>query len=248
MNAEDAIPAVYYVKQLSGLASNKAKKYKYKAQQALESARALTGAQNDAEFRRQLLSNIRQERIARAQLAAGNYSDDYTSSSAAGATANIDSSLAGESIYAYEASKRAEQIQSYQDQAVAYNKKYAKAIEKKAQTSSLLGGAVGAAAGFLVGGPMGAVAGWQIGQGLGQVASNTGYTQTQNGIQNILGGATQLYNYGNIESNYQKYLSMIRNNRYELASVNPTSGQIIPGSQVYAGNYMVLQGLRDYRS
>lgn len=230
-------------------------KYKYAAQGALESARALTSAQNDAEFRRQLLSNIRQERIARAQLAAGNYSDDYTSSSAAGATANIDSSLAGESIYAYEASKRAEQIQNYQQSAVNYMKKYQKQQKTRATAFAVTGLALGAvtggalgAAGMLgagVGGLSGGIMGAQIGQGLGQVASGTG--QWQQGIQNILSGGTGIYNLNSIESNYQKYLSMIRNNRYELASVNPTSGQIIPGSQVYAGNYMVLQGIRGYQ-
>jgi hypothetical protein len=91
----------------------------------------------------------------------------------------------------------------------------------------------------------GALIGAQIGQGAGQIASGTG--QTQQGIQNILGGIGQAYRYNDIESNYQKYLNMIRMNRYELASVDPSTNQIIPGSQVYAGNYQILQGIRGYR-
>jgi hypothetical protein len=236
--------------------------YRRAAQGALASAKALTEEQSDIEFRRQLLSNIRQERIARAQLEAGNYSDDFTSSSAAGATANIDSSLAGESIYAYEASKRAEQIQNYQQVAQNYMKKYKKQQKTRAMSFAVTGMAAGAVLGGIgaaalgagaataggaatgLGIAKGALIGAQIGQGAGQIASGTG--QTQQGIQNILGGIGQAYRYNDIESNYQKYLNMIRMNRYELASVDPSTNQVIPGSQVYAGNYQILQGIRGY--
>lgn len=170
-----------------------ANKWKYRAQGALESARALTEQQSDIEFRRQLLSNIRQERIARAQLDSGNYSDDFISSSAAGATANIDSSLAGETLYAYGSSKRLDQIQDYNQKAEYYNRKYQKKLKKKSGVYSVVGGTIGAAVGFVGSGfnPMGAVTGWQVGQGLGQIASRTG--QTQQGIQNIISGAAQGY-------------------------------------------------------
>lgn len=215
-------------------------KYKYKAEGALASAKALTEQQSDIEFRRQLLSNIRQERIARAQLEVGNYSDDFTSSSAAGATANVDSSLAGESLYAYESSKRADQIQSYNEQAEYYNRKYQKAQKKKSGVFSMVGGAVGSVVGFVGSGfnPAGAIAGWQIGQGLGQVASKTG--QEQQGIQNILSGA----GFGYRAYSNKKLLDEYKNGgstggimqtptgygNYETYGVNPTTGRYIPNT------------------
>lgn len=228
-------------------------KYKYAAQGALESARALTGAQNDIEFRRQLLSNIRQERIARTQLEAGNYSDDFLSSSAAGATANVESSLAGESLYAYQSSKRAEQIQNYNEQAEYYNKKYQKQQKTRATAyavtgmvaGALTGGALGAAG--LIGGmtaASGAIAGSQIGQGLGQVASRTG--QEQQGIKNILGGVGFGYkstvnnrlldeyrNGGKIDNTTLMVGQMAYGNnynQYETYGVNPATGRYMPNT------------------
>lgn len=238
-------------------------KYKYRAQEALASAQALEEQQSDIEFRRQLLSNIRQERIARAQLESGNYSDDFSSSSAAGATANIDSSLAGETLYSYDTSKRMKKIQDYQQTAVYNMKKYAKQQQKRAAAFSIAGTVAGAVTGGALGGLgllgagvgsglSGALSGAsmvsQIGQGIGQIASGTGAQQTSLGIQNIFSGGSGIYSMNSIESNYQKWLQMIRNNRYQLSSVDPTTNQIIPGSTVYAGNYQILQGIRGYRS
>ena len=222
-------------------------KYKYKAEGALASAKALTEQQSDIEFRRQLLSNIRQERLARAQLETGNYSDDFSSSSAAGATANIDSSLAGESLYAYESSKRADQIQSYNEQAEYYNRKYQKAQKKKAITMSVVGMAAGALTGGalgaagLIGGmtaASGAIAGSQIGQGIGQIASKTG--QEQQGFKNLLGGIG--FGYKSTVNNrlLEEYRTgnntggMIQTptgyGNYETYGVNPATGRYIPNT------------------
>lgn len=237
-------------------------KWKNRAQEALHSAQALEEQQSDIEFRRQLLSNIRQERIARAQLSVGNYSDDFSSSSAAGATANIDSSLAGESLYAYDTSKRMQQIQNYQQSAVNYMKKYQKQQQKRAMSFSIAGTVLGAGLGAGLGGLgmlgagvgsglSGALSGAsmvsQIGQGIGQIASGTGAQQTSLGIQNIFSGGSGIYSLNSAESNYQKFLEMIRGNRYQLSSVDPATNQIIPGSTVYAGNYMTLKNIRGYR-
>lgn len=178
-------------------------KYKYRAQEALASAQALEEQQSDIEFRRSLLANIRQERLARAVLESGNYSDEFTSSSAAGATANIDSSLAGETLYSYDTSKRMQQIQGYQQTAQENYKKYQKQQQKRATAFSLTGIAAGALTGgaFALAGGMGAGAassislasigkgmylGARIGQGIGQIASGTG--QTEIGIKNLIGG------------------------------------------------------------
>lgn len=110
------------------------------------------GQQRDVDFARTLLSNIRQERIARAQIRAAGYSDNVVSSGSAGALANVDSSLAGEMGYSYESSERAEKMQTYVSKAQEQWKRYAKSV-KRAQTAGAVTGAVLAAAGGLFVGP-----------------------------------------------------------------------------------------------
>lgn len=228
--------------------------YKHQAERYLNKATEIGNYQNEVEFRRQLLSNIRQARIARAQLEVGNYNPVADISTKQGTIANIESSLAGEADFSYSSSVRQQQMTDYTNLAQKYYNKYQKAQKKRAGTFAIGGLVAGAALGVATGGlgfgltgaalAGAGVSGAQIGQGLGQIASSTG--QTQLGIQNILSGAAQTYTLNSIESDYQKYLALIRRNRYELASVNPQTNQIIPGSQVYAGNYMVLQGIRGY--
>lgn len=222
------------------------KKWKRRAESALNTVRDIQDYQSEVEFRRQLLSNIRQERIARAQLEVGNYSTTARTSSQQGALANIDSSLAGEADFSYSSSERQQQMTDLTRQAERYYKKYQKQQNRRAAAFSIGGLAAGALTGGVLGGMSGAVYGAQIGQGIGQIVSGTG--QWQQGIGNILSGGTQIWSTNQVENNYQRYLSMIRNNRYQLSSVDPQTNQIIPGSTVYAGNYMVLQGIRGYRS
>lgn len=211
--------------------------HKSKAQSWLNQARTLEGQQNDIEFQRNLLSNIRQERIARAQLELGNTSSDYVSSSAAGALANIDSSLAGEMKYSYETSARAEKIQQYQENYKSEMKKYAKQQKKRATAFAI----TGMAAGALTGGALGiaglaggmsvgtaAITGAQIGQGLGQIASNTGQAET--GIQNIIGGIkTGIRDIGIKSSFYNalKDMGMV----YQTEDVDPATSKVIANSQ-----------------
>lgn len=162
------------------------KKWKRAAEQALQNARRVQDYQGEVEFRRQMLSNIRQERIARAQLEVDSYNTTARNTTDQGFIANIDSSLAGETYFAYASSDRVKQIQDYQEQAQRYYKKYQKQQKTRAATVGTAGAIVGAVAGGLIGGPAGAVMGAQIGQGVGQIASGTG--QTQQGIQGILDG------------------------------------------------------------
>lgn len=231
----------------TGFGKSKSKKYQRYAEMALENARRIQDYQSEVEFRRQMLSNIRQERIARAQLTQGNYSTTARTSSQQGALANIDSSLAGETYFSYASSDRAKQAQNYIEQAEYWNRKAGKATQKRAMAFSLAGTVAGGAIGALAGGPAGAVMGAQIGQGFGQIVAKTGDKATLTGVQNILSGGMGIWSMNQIEDNYQKYLQMIRMNRYELASVDPQSNQIIPGSQVYAGNYSILSNIRGYR-
>lgn len=218
------------------------KRYKRYAEAALANARRVQDYQSDVEFRRQMLSNIRQERIARAQLEQGNYSTTARTSSQQGALANIDSSLAGETYFSYASSDRAKQIQDYNDQAEYWNRKYQKKQKRLSQTVGVVTSIGGAVIGGLIGGPAGAIAGAQIGQGIGQI----GLGNSQQGVNNIISGIGQGWLSSEKDKQWQQYLQMIRENRYELASVNPQTNQIIPGSRIGMGTYNVLSGIKGY--
>lgn len=224
-------------------------KWKNAAREALRNAQRIEDYQRDLEFQRGLLSNIRQNRLARAQLELSNYSDSYTSSSSAGAMANINSPLAGEIEYSYSTSQRMKEIQNYQEQAQDYMKKYAKQQKKKATAFSvaaiagtvLTGGALGVmgAAGTAAGsaGAASAAAGgstlaqfgagaWtalgtygSIAQGAAQILSGTGQTET--GISNIISGIGQNMRLSAFES-----LLNANKTSYEVASVDPATGAV----------------------
>lgn len=222
------------------------KKWKRRAEAALNTVNDIADYQSEVEFRRQLLSNIRQERIARAQLEVGNYSTTARTSSQQGAMANIDSSLAGEANFSYSSSERQQQMTDLTKQAETYYKKYQKQQNKRATAFSVAGLAAGAltggalgAAGMLgagVGGWSGVVFGSQIGQGLGQITSGTGQLQT--GIQNILSGGTQIWSMNQSENAYQRLLTALTGNytnsyqipagygRYETFSIQPRTQKL----------------------
>ena len=224
-------------------------KWKNAAIEALESARAVESQQKDIDFRRGLLSNIRQQRMAQAQLAVVNYSDSYTSSSAAGASANIDSALASEMKYSYESSQRAEDIQNYQEKAQEYMKKYAKQQKTKATAFAVTGAALAAVTGGLAAGAVaggmtastGAIVGAQIGQGLGQMASNTGQFQT--GLNNVISGISQGYQASANADNYAKLLERLTPKTFELTSIDPKTGLPITGSST---NVIYIPGTATY--
>jgi hypothetical protein len=216
-------------------------KWKNAARGALAQAEALEDQQRDVEFQRGLLSNIRQQRIAQAQLSLMNYSDSFTSSSAAGASANIDSALAGEMKYSYESSQRAEDIQDYQQAAQQYMKKYAKQQKTRAMSFAVTGavvggvvaGAVAAAGGVALMSTAGAAAvtaGATIGQGVGQMASNTGQFET--GFSNVLGGLGQI---GRMKSSLPDVGGTDggTGTKYVTESISSYTGKPIEGSQQY---------------
>lgn len=184
------------------------KKWKRRAEEQLRIANRIEDYQSDIEFRRNMLSNIRQERIARGALEVMNYSTVASTSSAAGALANIDSSLAGEAYYSYGTSDRMQQIQDHQELADKYYKKYNKQQQKRAAAFSITGAVAGAALGGVTGGfglglstGTGMAIGGSIGQGVGQIFSNTGINQTMTGFQNILTGGIQLWE---ADANYKR--------------------------------------------
>lgn len=142
--------------------------YKYRAEGAIREAEELVGIQQDRDFGQNLLANIRQYRIAKEQLEAYGDTDDVASSTSAGVSSNVKSTLAGEVGYAYETSNRAEQIQQLQTFAQQQLGKYKQQVKRASRNADILSYGTriaGAAIGFVVSGfnPAGAVAGWQIG-------------------------------------------------------------------------------------
>ena len=140
--------------------------YKYRAEGAIREAEELVGIQQERDFGQNLLANIRQYRIAKEQLEAYGDTDDITSSTSAGVTANVKSTLAGEVGYAYETSNRAEQIQHLQAFAQQQLGKYKQQVKRASRNADIVaygGKIVGAVIGGIFGGPGGAMAGWQIG-------------------------------------------------------------------------------------
>lgn len=90
----------------------------------------LQNQQRDVDFGRQLLANIRQQRLASEAIRFDTYSDIGVSSSAAGAQANLASSLAGEVGYAYDTGARQEQIQQYAQMEEDAWGEYAKSVAR----------------------------------------------------------------------------------------------------------------------
>lgn len=136
-----------------------------KAKTAVANAESLTQEQQEIDFGRSLLYNIRQRRIATSQLQTANWSDDFVTSSAQGAQSNIDSALAGEMGYAYKTAERQQKISDY----YASAQRWAKKAEKNNRVAGYVGEAIGAVAtvaGAAIGGPVGAAAGAAIGTGL----------------------------------------------------------------------------------
>lgn len=163
--------------------------------------------QRDIDFGKELLANIRQERLARSELEFYNRSDDFVSSSHQGAIGNIASSLAGTTGYAYETSERAERVQDYMSSAQQAYKKYAKqqkrrgtAIQVTAMVAGaltggalgVLGGVGGAAAGTV----KAAVAGASIGSSVGSAAGSFYLGDWQGGLTSLASAAVGYANVG----------------------------------------------------
>ena len=153
-----------------------------KAKTAVANAESLTQEQQEIDFGRSLLYNIRQRRIATSQLQTSNWSDDFVTSSAQGAQANVDSALAGEMGYAYKTAERQQKISDY----YASAQRWAKKAEKNNRIAGYVGeaiGAVGAIAGSLIPG-IGTIAGAAIGTALG-----TGLTAALGGKSSAIKGS-----------------------------------------------------------
>lgn len=152
----------------------------------------------DMEFGRNLLSNIRQARLARSELAFSNFSDDAMVSSSYGATANIDSTLAGEYGYAIDTSRKLEQIQNLNYLAQESYEKAA-TMDRRAGTAGQIIGAVGTAVGYAVGGPVGGAIGGALGTGT-TAALGGGDAAIQGSISGGVNTWTSMYSSYNKQS------------------------------------------------
>lgn len=203
-------------------------KYRKRAEEALNMAINISEYQSNIDFQRGLLANIRQHRIASAQLDLLNYSDSFTSSSAAGAKSMIDTGLADVTRYSYESSQRGQEITDYKQEYEKNIKKYQKQQQRRGTAFKVAGAVAGAltggiAAGAVTGGmsaATGAGLGMQVGGGIGQIASDTG--QTGAGINNIIGGIGNYITYRDNQYYNERMLAMYEN---YMSRMYPTSGE-----------------------
>lgn len=151
-------------------------KYKNLGTQALLNATTLQNEQRDVAFGRELLQNIRQERLARSQIVMGSYNDEVVTSGTAGQLGSIDSSLAGEVGYAYKTGERQDKIAELQEESQRHFDKYKKIMKTNQQVGTALAAVGGLAGGFLIGGAllsagiMGEVAATMTGTAIGGLA------------------------------------------------------------------------------
>lgn len=203
-------------------------KYRQRAEEALNMAIDISEYQSNIDYQRGLLANIRQHRIASAQLDLLNYSDSFSSSSAAGAKSMIDTGLADITRYSYESSQRGQEITDYKQEYEKNMKKYQKQQNRRGTAFKVVGAVAGALTGGLAAGAVaggmtaatGAGLGMQIGGGIGQIASDTG--QTGAGINNIIGGVGNYLTYRDNQYYNERMLAMYEN---YMNRVYPTSGE-----------------------
>ena len=150
-----------------------------KAKTAVANAESLTQEQQEIDFGRSLLYNIRQRRIATSQLQTANWSDDFVTSSAQGAQSNIDSALAGEMGYAYKTAERQQKVSDY----YASAQRWAKKAEKNNRVAGYVGEAIGAVATVV-----GAAVGTFIAPGIGTAAGASAGAAIGTGLTAALGG------------------------------------------------------------
>lgn len=136
-------------------------KYYRLAEGVKAKAYGLQKEQKYAQFGRELLQDIRQARIARAQIAQENFSDDFSVSSAAGAASTITSNLAGAYGYAIDTSNRAQQLQTLNMYMDRLYKKGEQRDRRSATAAKITAGSMRVAGSFFgpVGEAVGSIAG-----------------------------------------------------------------------------------------
>lgn len=160
------------------------------------------------EFGRDLLQNIRQERVARSQLEFSNYIEGVNTSSAAGAIANVDSGLAAEVGYAYRYSAGLERMQQYQETATRNWEQYAKSVQR-ATRNAKIAGSVMSVGGQIVGTALGGPVGGAIGSAIGSLGAV--------GITSAMGGGS-IAGRAAFSSGFENTMNYIGSNANSIAS------------------------------
>lgn len=167
------------------------KKWGRRAKQLRLEAAQAQGDLEDLNFGRELLANIRQQRLAASQLRMieGGASDVVTTAHQ-GQLANVNSALASDYGYSVDVSNRAQAIERMQETATRYEKKAAK-MDKRA---AMAGMGVAAAAGLLTGGaalaflPAVGALGATVAAGVGGAAATGIISATGGGRASVAGG------------------------------------------------------------
>lgn len=232
-------------------------KWRTRAKGAEAQAVELTNRQSDIDFGRQLLANIRQQRLQIAQARFQNVlaAETTSSSSARGAEAEINSTLAGEVGYAYDTSKRLQQISGLQQLANNYYKKYQKQQKTRSnaiQATAIVAGALAGGAlgiyGLGVGALQGAGLGANIGHGIGKAAlgdfSGAAQSFTSAAVSYQLGAAGTG---GNLSAGKQDLISSgVLSGGTVGTSGGKTFIDLSKGVTSYGDNVRMLSGMYKY--
>ena len=204
-------------------------KHKNLAEQDMLNAQTLQNEQANIDLRRNILANIRQERIAEAQVrfaAASQGFDEVQTSSLTGALGNIQSSFAEPIEYMYRTTARADRINQLYASAQEHMNKYAKGQKKAGIAGKIvgtvativgtaiapgigtaIGAAIGTAAGSALGGSQGTKAAAEAGIRTG-TAYFTGGVPIASGLSTPVTGQTKRW------ANAQNQLNWSRSQYY----------------------------------
>ena len=204
-------------------------KHKNLAEQDMLNAQTLQNEQANIDLRRNILANIRQERIAEAQVrfaAASQGFDEVQTSSLTGALGNIQSSFAEPIEYMYRTTARADRINQLYTSAQEHMNKYAKGQKKAGIAGKIvgtvativgtviapgigtaIGAAIGTAAGSALGGSQGTKAAAEAGIRTG-TAYFTGGVPIASGLSTPVTGQTKRW------ANAQNQLNWSRSQYY----------------------------------
>lgn len=212
------------------------KKYLSLAREQIAMAENEQLKQSDIDFRRNIIANIRQQRIAESQALWNTQSDIATTSGQAGTVANIQSSFAEPLEYTYNTMRRQDKIEKYYSKAQTYIDKYS----KQAKTAAKWGSAISMGAkiaGTMIGGPIGYAIGSLGGAltvaALGgdrnaiQGAANVGISHATGGLvkntfntsqSSLAVSAQNAYNYSQAQYKGTSYRPIVKADGLEMGS------------------------------
>lgn len=204
-------------------------KHKNLAEQDMLNAQTLQNEQANIDLRRNILANIRQERIAEAQVrfaAASQGFDEVQTSSLAGALGNIQSSFAEPIEYMYRTTARTDRINQLYTSAQEHMNKYAKGQKEAGiagkivgTAATIVGTAIAPGIGTAIGAAVGTAAGSVLGGSQGtkaaaQASVRTATAQFSGGIPIAEGLSTPVTGQTKRWANAQNQLNWSRSQYY----------------------------------